>query len=65
MELTERPSNTATDNSVLKPGMVMTLEPGMVYAPGKSMVHEENIVITENGAEWLSKRAEAELIVIK
>jgi len=64
MELTERPSNTATDNTVLVPGMVMTLEPGMVYAPGKSMVHEENIVITEDGAEWLSKRAEPELIVI-
>lgn len=65
MELTERPSHTATDNTELKPGMVMTLEPGMVYAPGKSMVHEENIVITEDGAEWLSERAEAELIIIK
>ncbi|MCL6269620.1 Xaa-Pro peptidase family protein [Sansalvadorimonas sp. 2012CJ34-2] len=64
MELTERPSNTATDNTALKPGMVMTLEPGMVYAPGKSMVHEENIVITEDGAEWLSERAEPELIII-
>ncbi|MRI33631.1 peptidase M24 [Endozoicomonas sp. OPT23] len=65
IELTERPSNTATDNTVLKPGMIMTLEPGMLYAPGKSMVHEENIVITEDGAEWLSERAEPELIVIK
>ncbi|MDM3355127.1 Xaa-Pro peptidase family protein [Citrobacter sp. Cb004] len=64
MELTERPSNTATDNTLLKPGMIMTLEPGMVYAPGKSMVHEENIVITENGAEWLSVRAAPELIII-
>ncbi|WP_350655729.1 Xaa-Pro peptidase family protein [Psychrobacter sp. S1-30-MNA-CIBAN-0213] len=65
IELTERPSITATDNSVLKAGMIMTLEPGMVYAPGKSMVHEENIVITEDGAEWLSVRAEPELIIIK
>lgn len=64
IQLTERPSNTATDNTVLRPGMVMTLEPGMVYAPGKSMIHEENIVITEDGAEWLSQRAEPELIVI-
>ncbi|MGF1689563.1 Xaa-Pro peptidase family protein, partial [Photobacterium japonica] len=64
MELTERPSNTATDNTVLKPGMVMTLEPGMVYAQGKTMLHEENIVITEDGAEWLSERAEPELIII-
>lgn len=65
IELTERPSITATDNSILKAGMIMTLEPGMVYAPGKSMVHEENIVITEEGAEWLSVRAEPELIIIK
>ncbi|WP_299065748.1 Xaa-Pro peptidase family protein [uncultured Psychrobacter sp.] len=64
MELTERPSHTATDNTPLKAGMVLTLEPGMVYAPGKSMVHEENIVITEDGAEWLSERADPELIII-
>ncbi|WP_413110588.1 M24 family metallopeptidase [Thaumasiovibrio sp. DFM-14] len=64
MELTERPSNTATDNTILRPGMVMTLEPGMVYAQGKTMLHEENIVITEDGAEWLSERAEPELIII-
>lgn len=65
IELTERPSNTASDNTLLEPGMVITLEPGMVYAPGKSMVHEENIVITDDGAEWLTERAEPELIVIK
>lgn len=64
IELTERPSITSTDNTTLKAGMIMTLEPGMVYAPGKSMVHEENIVITEDGAEWLSERAEPELLVI-
>ena len=64
IELTERPSNTATDNTVLKTGMVMTLEPGMAFAPGKQMVHEENMVITEQGAEWLSVRAERELVVI-
>ncbi|WP_068088033.1 M24 family metallopeptidase [Polycladidibacter stylochi] len=64
MELTERPSNTATDNTLLRPGMVLTLEPGMNYAPGKQMVHEENIVITEDGAEWLSERAAPELIII-
>ncbi|WP_068080571.1 M24 family metallopeptidase [Polycladidibacter stylochi] len=65
MELTERPSNTSSDNSVLVPGMVMTLEPGMTYAPDKMMLHEENIVITEDGAEWLTERAEPELIIIQ
>ncbi len=65
MQLTEWPSNTATDDTVLKPGMVMTLEPGMSYDGGKQMVHEENILITESGAIMLSKRAAAELPIIQ
>lgn len=64
MQLTEWPSNTAHDHTPLVPGMVLTLEPGMVYAPGKSMVHEENIVITESGAEYLSTRCSPELTII-
>jgi Xaa-Pro dipeptidase len=63
-QLTEWPSNTETDHSVLEPGMVMTLEPGMSYDGGKQMVHEENIVITEDGAIMLSKRAAAELPIV-
>jgi Xaa-Pro aminopeptidase len=64
-QLTEWPSLTATDNTPLQPGMVMTLEPGMEFASGKLMVHEENIVITESGAELLSKRAAAEMPIIR
>jgi Xaa-Pro dipeptidase len=64
-QLTEWPSLTATDNTPLQPGMVMTLEPGMEFASGKLMVHEENIVITENGAELLSKRAADEMPIIR
>lgn len=64
IQLTEWPSNTAFDNTPLVPGMVITLEPGMTYAPGKSMVHEENIVITDGGAEYLSTRCAPEIIVI-
>ena len=64
-DLTEWPSNTATDDTVLEVGMIMTLEPGMSYLNKsgqiKQMVHEENIVITEEGAQWLSIRAAAEL----
>jgi len=64
VQLTEWPSNTETDDTILKPGMIMTLEPGMSYDSGKQMVHEENILITESGAVMLSKRAEAQLPII-
>ncbi len=64
-QLTEWPSLTANDHNRLEAGMVITLEPGMDFDGGKLMVHEENIVITETGAELLSKRAAAELPVIK
>ncbi|MDH3858433.1 MAG: Xaa-Pro peptidase family protein [Gammaproteobacteria bacterium] len=63
-QLTEWPSITATDQTPLVPGMVITLEPGMEFEPGKLMVHEENILITESGAELLSKRAAAEMPII-
>ncbi len=64
LQLTEPPSHTAFDHTVLKPGMVITLEPGLTFAPGKTMVHEENIVIRETGAELLTTRAPPELPII-
>ena len=65
MELTEWPSVTPDDNTLLEPGMILTLEPGMTFAPGKQMVHEENIVITEEGARMLSSRAPSEMPIIQ
>jgi Xaa-Pro aminopeptidase len=64
MQLTEWPSHTATDETMLIPGMVITLEPGLAIAPGRGMVHEENLVIREDGPELLSRRAPRELPVI-
>ena len=64
MQLTEWPSNTADDGTVLVPGAVLTLEPGMEFEPGKQMVHEENIVITEDGATWLTRRAPEDMPVV-
>jgi Xaa-Pro dipeptidase len=64
MELTEWPSITPDDAAPLEPGTVITLEPGMEFAPGKQMVHEENIVTTEDGARLLSRRASPQLQII-
>jgi len=65
MQLTEWPSNMPGDDTPLQPGMVMTLEPGMAFAPRQWMIHEENIVIRADGAEWLSRRALPEMPVIE
>lgn len=64
IQLTEGPSVTPADHTILQSGMIVTLEPGMTFAPGKQMVHEENLLITEDGAEMLSRRAAAEIPVI-
>ena len=57
MQLTEQPSHAAFDTTELCAGMVLTLEPSLSFGQGKMMVHEENIVIREGGAELLTKRA--------
>ncbi len=64
MQMTEWPSIMPSDDTPLEVGSVLTLEPGMEFAPGRQMVHEENIVITEDGAGWLSRRAPRELPVV-
>jgi Xaa-Pro dipeptidase len=65
LQLTEPPSNSADDDAVLEAGMVITIEPGMEYAPGKMIVHEENIAITGDGADLLTTRAPREMLVIR
>ncbi|WHZ35790.1 Xaa-Pro peptidase family protein [Sagittula sp. MA-2] len=62
--LTEWPSFTPLDNTALREGMVLTLEPGAWVAPGRMLVHEENIVLRAEGPELLSPRAPAELPVL-
>ena len=64
MQLTEWPSNMPGDHTELRPGMVLTLEPGMTFAPGAMMVHEENIVIGEAGPIWLTRRAPPSLPIV-
>jgi Xaa-Pro aminopeptidase len=61
LALTEWPSLQPGDDTVLRAGMVLTLEPGAEVAPGRILVHEENIVLRENGPELLSTRAPGSL----
>ncbi len=63
--LTEWPSFTPLDDTPLRAGMVLTLEPGCVTREGWIMVHEENLVLRENGPELLSPRAPEELPEIR
>jgi Xaa-Pro aminopeptidase len=62
--LTEPPSNKPGDHTILEPGMVLTIEPNAMYGRGKILVHEEDIVITHDGAELLSRRAPKEMVTI-
>ncbi len=64
MQLTEWPSVRPDDYTVLEAGAVITLEPGMTFAPGRQLVHEENIVITQDSAEYLTHRANPEMPVV-
>lgn len=64
MQLTEGLSLTARDQTVLQPGMVITLEPGVELAPGRIMVHEENIVITDAAPRRLTRFSTSELPAI-
>lgn len=64
MQLTEQPSHAAFDHTPLQEGMVLTLEPSLSYGDHHMMVHEENILITSQGAELLTRRAMPELPII-
>ncbi|WP_417725079.1 M24 family metallopeptidase [Salipiger sp.] len=59
MQLTEPPSLIPADATELRPGMVLTLEPGISLSSGRILVHEEDIVIRDGGADWLSPPATA------
>ena len=51
---TEPPNISVGDQTVIKPNMVLAMEPGMFRKDG--MFHlEENVLVTENGTEMLSR----------
>jgi Xaa-Pro aminopeptidase len=49
------------DGTVLTEGMVLTIEPGIEYAPGRMIVHEENLVVRAGAPELLTRRAPREM----
>lgn len=61
MSLTEWPSLIPTDQTVLEPGMVLTLEPG-ISVGDKILVHEENIVVTHDAPRFMSPHIGPEMI---
>lgn len=64
MQLTEGLSLIPSDRTVLEPGMVITLEPGIAVSPGRILVHEEDIAIRDGAPEFLSPRAGPEMVEI-
>lgn len=64
LQLTEPPSHMPGDDTTLVEGMVITIEPGMEYAPGKMIAHEENVHITSSGPVMLTRRAPREMAII-
>lgn len=65
LQLTEPPSHRLGDGTRIVENMVLTIEPGMEYAPGKMIVHEENIAVTNDGPRLLTKRAPREMPIIR
>ena len=64
IQLTEPPSHTHWDETVIEAGMALTLEPSIVYGDGYLMAAEENILVTATGAELLSRRWGRDLRII-
>ena len=68
LQLTETPSHAAWDRTEITTGMVLTLEPSITYmatdGSPRMMVAEEDILVTAEGPDLLTRRAPRDLPVI-
>ena len=64
IQLTEPPSLTNWDRTIIKAGMALTIEPSVSYGDGLTMVAEENLLIVDDGIVLLSDRAPRDLPII-
>ena len=64
LQLTEPPSIMIDDNTILEKNMILALEPSIEIENDVILVHEENILITQNGNRLLSSRTPKELPII-
>ena len=54
LQVTEPPHVAKYDDTLIVPGMALTLEPGTCTAEGRFQI-EENLTVTESGVRWLSQ----------
>ena len=64
IQLTEPPSHTDWDQTIIETGMAITLEPSINYGDGLTMVTEENLLIVDDGFVLMSTRASRNLPII-
>lgn len=65
MDLTEGLSIIPGDHTILEPGMVITLEPALPTGKGRLLVHEENVLITNQGAQFLTTPAPPDMVALQ
>lgn len=65
IDIHEAPYFSASDETVLRPGMVMSVEPGIYVDGVGGFRHSDTIIVTESGADVLTKfpKTLAELVV--